>query len=171
MMALHDKDTYQIIVLNGSSSSGKSSIARELQKAVNEPLVHLSMDTFYSFIEQRFHDDFSITNSIMMPSLYRCASVFAEQGARVVLDLVLFEPKWFIDCKQELSGFRTAWVGLHCSIEELERRERKRGDRMPGFARSTVKRVHNHPDLNYDLEIQTDCTDPQTAAALIKKIL
>jgi chloramphenicol 3-O phosphotransferase len=168
---VHDQNAYQIIILNGASSSGKSTIAQELQRTVDEPVVHLSMDTFYSFIEQRFHDDFSITNSIIMPSLYRCAAVFADQGARVVLDLVLFEPKWFLECKKELSGFRTAWVGLHCSIEELERRERKRGDRMVGFARSTIKRVHNHPDLFYDLEIQTDRTDLQTAAAQIKKIL
>lgn len=166
-----DKDTYQIIILNGASSSGKSTIARELQKAVNEPLVHLSIDSFYSFIEQRFHDDYRITGSIIVPSLYRCASVFAQQGARVVLDLVLFEPAWFIDCRHVLSGFRTAWVGVHCTIEELERRERKRQDRMIGFARSMVKRVHNHPDLNYDLEIRTDCTDPQTAAERIKQIL
>lgn len=166
-----DKDTYQIIILNGASSSGKSTIARELQKAVNEPLVHLSIDSFYSFIEQRFHDDYRITGSIIVPSLYRCASVFAEQGARVVLDLVLFEQKWFIDCKQELSRFHTLWIGLHCSIEELELRERKRGDRMAGFARSMIKRVHNHADLKYDLEIQTDCTDPQTAAAQIKQML
>jgi len=168
---VHDQNAYQIIVLNGASSSGKSTIAQELQKAADEPIVHLSMDTFYSFIEQRFHDDFRITNSIMMPSLYRCAAVFADQGARVVLDLVLFEPNWFLECKLALSGFRTAWIGLHCSMEELQRRERIRGDRMVGFARSTITRVHNHPDLIYDLEIQTDRTDPQTAAAQIKKIL
>jgi chloramphenicol 3-O phosphotransferase len=168
---VHNKNAYQIIVLNGASSSGKSTVAREILKAVDEPLVHLSMDTFYSFIEQRFHDDFSITGSIMMPSLYRCAAVFAGQGARVVLDLVLFEPAWFIDCRQVLSKFRTAWVGLHCSVEELERRERKRGDRMQGFARSMVKRVHSHRDLHYDLEIHTDCTDPQTAALQIKQML
>lgn len=168
---VHDQNAYQVIVLNGASSAGKSTIAQELQRTVDEPVVHLSMDTFYSFIEQRFHDDFRITNSIMMPSLYRCAAVFADQGARVVLDLVLFEPTWFLECKKVLSGFRTAWVGLHCSIVELEQRERKRGDRMVGFARSTVKRVHNHPDLFYDLEIHTDRIDPKTAAALIKQVL
>jgi chloramphenicol 3-O phosphotransferase len=170
-MMPRNNNNYQIIVLNGASSAGKSTIARALQKAVNEPIVHLSMDTFYSFIEQRFHDDFRITNSIMMPSLYRCAAVFADRGARVVLDLVLFETRWFYDCRDALSEFRTAWVGLHCSLEELERRERKRGDRMIGFARSMIKRVHNHPDLKYNLEIHTDCVDPSTAAAQIKQIL
>ena len=36
----------RIIFLNGTSSSGKSSIAQELQKLLREPYVHMSVDGF-----------------------------------------------------------------------------------------------------------------------------
>jgi chloramphenicol 3-O-phosphotransferase len=43
----------KIIVLNGVSSAGKSSLARKLQEIMPEPWFHLSLDTFDSMIHSR----------------------------------------------------------------------------------------------------------------------
>ncbi len=46
------------------------------------------------------------------------------------------------------------FVGLHCSLPELERRELQRGDRRPGEARQDFATVHSIP--TYDLEINSE---------------
>ena len=40
----------KIIFLNGTSSSGKSSLARELQRRLPEPFLHLQLDAFIEML-------------------------------------------------------------------------------------------------------------------------
>ena len=55
-----------------------------------------------------------------------------------------------------LSGFDVFLVGLHCPVEELERREAVRGDRRVGDARRDAQTVHTF--TGYDLELS--CMTP-----------
>jgi chloramphenicol 3-O phosphotransferase len=41
-----------------------------------------------------------------------------------------------------------------CPVDELERRERERGDRFPGIARAFAEAVHQHVPA-YDVEVDT----------------
>jgi chloramphenicol 3-O phosphotransferase len=50
-----------------------------------------------------------------------------------------------------LGPFDVFFVGIHCPLEELERRERARSDRPPGDARRDFETIHRH--AIYDLEI------------------
>ena len=43
----------KIILLNGASSSGKTCIAKELQKLLDEPYMHLGIDTVFTMIPQK----------------------------------------------------------------------------------------------------------------------
>ncbi len=47
-------------------------------------------------------------------------------------------------------------VGVHCSLAELERRERERGDRMVGLAHEQFHTIHQH--AIYDIEVDTSVT-------------
>ena len=48
--------TAQIILLNGVGSSGKSSIARELQKIAGKPFLHVQMDDFCAMLPEALQD-------------------------------------------------------------------------------------------------------------------
>ena len=44
----------KIIFLNGTSSSGKTSIAKELQQILKEPYLLVSIDNFISMLPQKY---------------------------------------------------------------------------------------------------------------------
>jgi chloramphenicol 3-O phosphotransferase len=52
-----------------------------------------------------------------------------------------------------LQGFDVFFVGLHCPLPELERRERKRGDRKIGEAKTDYQTIHTF--CTYDIEIDS----------------
>ena len=54
---------------------------------------------------------------------------------------------------QRLSAFDVFYVGVHCPLEELERRERQRGDRRIGDARMDFQTVHTFS--GYDFEVNS----------------
>ena len=60
------------------------------------------------------------------------------------------------DLVQLLAPFDVFFVGVHCPLPELERRERHRGDRRIGEARTDFHAVHRFTE--YDLDI--DATQP-----------
>lgn len=57
------------------------------------------------------------------------------------------------DCLKVLHDYPILFVGVHCPIEELERRERNRGDRIIGQARKQLSYVHRNEV--YDIEVNT----------------
>jgi len=54
------------------------------------------------------------------------------------------------------------FVGLHCPLEELERRERERDAKRQGFARAQLEKIHR--DKVYDLELNTQTLSVQECA-------
>ena len=59
--------------------------------------------------------------------------------------------------------------GLQCPLEELERRERERGNRPIGLAAFQFPIVHEN--MRYDIELDTSANDPAACAAQIKTFL
>ncbi len=55
-----------------------------------------------------------------------------------------------------LNSFDVFFIGLHCPLPELEKRERARGDRQVGEAKRDFTIIHDFPA--YDLEV--DSTAP-----------
>jgi chloramphenicol 3-O phosphotransferase len=58
------------------------------------------------------------------------------------------------DLLQCVSNLDVYFVGLHCSLEELERREVARGNRRSGEARTDFETVHSF--TSYDLELDSE---------------
>jgi len=61
------------------------------------------------------------------------------------------------------------FVGVHCQLDELARREQARGDRPAGLAEHQFDLVHSHGD--YDLECDTSAASPRECAQQIKEFL
>ncbi|MDG4862342.1 AAA family ATPase [Streptomyces sp. T-3] len=162
----------RIIFLNGTSSSGKSSIARELLDILDDGVFfHLAVDTFNAMRTQRSltQEDLDTALRRTRMGFHRSIAAMAEAGNDVVVDHVLSEPWRLIDCLTVLRPQDVLFVGVRCSPAELARREAARGDRPSGLAALQYDLVHQHGD--YDLECDTSTASPRECAELIKEFL
>jgi chloramphenicol 3-O-phosphotransferase len=87
----------QIIFLNGASSSGKSSIARQLLLMLDPPHFHMSVDAINSMrVKQKTRelDDAALAAVLTRTraGFHRAVAGLAEAGNDVVMDHVLSEP-------------------------------------------------------------------------------
>jgi chloramphenicol 3-O phosphotransferase len=119
----------RIILLNGASSSGKSTLARGLQAAMAEPFLHVN---------------------------------------DLVVEHIIEFPSWRAELRRLLRGFDVFLVGVHCDLDEIDRRERRRGDRRIGEGRTHVIVDRIHAFGPYDLEIDTTAG---VSPALVESVL
>lgn len=169
-----------IVLLNGTSSAGKTSISMELTNQKEILFHHLSIDDFYhnynDFINNKFPDlkpvrklDDEVVGQIIFDPLismyYATIKLFSEMGLNVIVDTVIENDKWFNDYLDVLFDYPTLFVGVICSKEELARREQIRGDRRIGLAASQFDKVYSFNE--YDLEVNTEELSPTECAEKI----
>jgi chloramphenicol 3-O phosphotransferase len=84
-------------------------------------------------------------------------------GNMVIMDDVLEnEPPWQ-DCLLELfEGIDIFFVGVHCPLSELEKREKERNNRRAGTARKQFDQVHSK--AIYDIEVDTSLLGSEECA-------
>ncbi|MCP1135267.1 chloramphenicol phosphotransferase CPT family protein [Paenibacillus polysaccharolyticus] len=170
-----------IIFLNGTSSSGKTSIALEMKKQGEMPLHHLSVDQFFQnydhFIDTTYPDmqptrevEPGVMSDILFGPIgalyYSTIKLFSELGLNVIVDTVISDDKFFNDFYELLTDYPILFVGVHCSKEELTRREQSRGDREIGLAHSQFDYIYAYDE--YDLEVNTE---ELSSASCAEKIL
>jgi len=159
----------QVIFLNGPSSVGKTSIAKVLQRILDQPTLHMTLDSFIGMLpEHGIYDQARETAAFfrMIPGFHRAMAALASCGLVLIIDHVLQQPAWLQECVEVLAEYTVLFVGVHCPLEELERREQARGDRMLGLAKYQFARVHQHS--RYDLEVETFYTSAEGCAQQIK---
>ncbi|MFJ9037165.1 chloramphenicol phosphotransferase CPT family protein [Streptomyces sp. NPDC102406] len=165
-------DTGRIIFLNGTSSSGKSSIARELLDVLDDGVFfHLAVDAFNAMRTKRELGPAELESALRRTrtGFHRAIAAMAEAGNDVVVDHVLSEPWRLRDCLAVLPAENVLFVGVHCPLDELVRREAARGDRPPGLAALQYELVHRHGV--YDLECDTSTASPRACAEQIRDFL
>lgn len=160
-----------IIFLNGTSSSGKSSIARELLRVMDESFFHMPIDAFHAMRSDRDIPDEHLQAEIDRTArgFHRAVAGMSAAGNHVVVDHVLSRRWRLLDCLELFPAGNVALVGVHCPLPELERRERMRGDRTPGLAARQFEQVHAHG--LYDIECDTSTNTPGEIARQIKNAL
>lgn len=186
-------ETPWIIFLNGSSSSGKSTLAAALQAIFPRPLLHVAADAFLSMMPRHYRAldagpgsaaaEGFLSRTVpdaprpcidvqagpfghrVILGMHRAVAALADEGSDVVADHVLLYPCWVRQAVEVLCHHRVLFVGVFCEIEELERRERQRGNRPAGHAFGSFTSIHQ--DCRYDLEIDTSRRTPEDCAAEI----
>lgn len=126
------------IVLHGTTSSGKSSIARALQANSLTPVFHIAMDAFACMSnrgDMRSDAERDQAFRLHCQSLQATLRNVAASHFDIVLDLVLRDEKEFAACLGALSSRPTFVIGVGCPLDVLEERERAREDRGVGMAR------------------------------------
>lgn len=150
----------RLIVLNGASSAGKSTLCRALLEVLPEPFLWFPLDLFLDgdLRPKRRDGRFAWTQrrAPIFAGHLACLRALAEAGNNVLTDVVLESQAQADAWQAMLEGLDVFWVGVHCSLEELERRELARGNRSTGDARRDLETVHSF--RAYDLEI--DSTQP-----------
>ena len=171
-----------VIFLNGCISAGKSSIARELQSGLPTPYLLTGIDDAFAMLPQKLHghkdgfyfdrDDankvrlnFGAFGLATLKAHRRACTAIAKSGVNLILDEVVLTQDMAEDWISIFEAIDVFWVGVHCSLEELNRREIARGDRVHGQAEGQYNSVHKH--LEYDCEIDTSQILPSACAAEI----
>lgn len=157
----------RVILLNGTSSAGKSSLARALQDALETPWIFLSADNVLGGYP--FNHRGAAAEAPWRPLgrlFYETVALFATSGVDVVAEQVFQNPVQLVDAVEVLHELPLWFVGVRCDLAEAERREAQRGDgTKPGTARSQINKVHAH-DV-YDIEVDTTTTSSSAAAHAI----
>lgn len=161
-----------IVVLNGTSSSGKTTVARAFQERAPRVFLNISIDTILyalppsAFARLRRGDDL-FRDSVR--AFYACVRTLADLGHDLVIDHALVSEAEAELLKAAVSGHRVLMVGLECPVDVLEARERARGDRVIGLAAAQCGRIHQW--LQYDLVIDTASVSTEDAAERIAAAL
>jgi chloramphenicol 3-O phosphotransferase len=156
-----------IVVLNGPSSSGKSTLARAVQNHVGVSCALVSIDQLYPCLHPERDNDWELFRTLTR-TLFACARSFHEQGLHVVVDAVFERPECLEICRS-ICAPNLALVGLSCPLEVLERRELVRQDRRIGLARTQNDRVH--AGCEYDLVLDTGLYSPEECAAQVVALM
>jgi len=185
-------DPVQIIYLNGPSSSGKTTLAKALQHAFEEPFLHVGIDKIIGWMPEKVNDwtggeaplGFSwkksqdesgnpIQELQEGPYAQKIGTTFREvvlalarMGHHLIIDDVSFGKEQVDAWKETLKDFRVLWVSVNAPLSVLEEREKRRGNRILGSARGQFHKVHT--DVTYDLQIDTHQASPEENAEEIK---
>ncbi len=162
----------KIVLINGASSAGKSTLAKAFQAEIDEPFLRFSLDLLMfggEVLPARRDSAGTFSWAVMRPMLfegyYGCLAALAAAGNNLVVDHIIETQDQFDRLVHSLTPFDVFYVGLRCPIPELERRERQRGDRRIGDARRDYELVdHFGP---YDVELDTTLPAEANATSLV----
>ena len=178
----------KIIFLNGSSSAGKTLIARSIQYLSSEPWLTFGIDTFLAMAPNQhsgfdYQDSAGYLNFIagensrgptlspeygqrseqlfgLMPEF---AKLLANRGNNIILDEVLFDDINLNSYLKELSQHIVYFIGITCELKTMQEREILRKDRGIGLTNDLIERVHSGA-REYDLIIDTTSRPPFDSA-------
>lgn len=158
-------------MLNGASSSGKSSITACLQAVLPEPWLAVGIDTLIrampvAMTSSKAGIEVAPDGAVSIGAEFRAledawtegVAMMARAGARIIVDDVFLsgqasQRRWL----RVLDGLGVLWVGVRCESTVAAGRELARRDRVPGQSRLQVGVVHE--GVRYDVEVDTTRTE------------
>lgn len=189
----NNHDIGRVVLLNGTSSAGKTTIALALQRVLPDYWHYWALDQFRDGMPPRYrglnsqHGEpgsrglnvvpvphprgrvseirFGDLGLRMLRGMRRAAAAFALEGNNLIIDDLCLEREYLEDYVDALEGLDVLFVGLNCCEETLQRREAARAGRFPGTAIRQAERVHRH--ALYDLELDTGALSAEQAANTI----
>jgi chloramphenicol 3-O phosphotransferase len=182
-----------IIFLNGTSSSGKTSIVKALQEIMEgyyigtgidhfldaaPDKIHTSSDginpsTFEGFLWVHPKGDKQVSEVRVGPAAFKlwtgmhaAAAALASKGNDVIIDDVIFDSRILKEAVNSLHTFNALFVAVRCPFEIAEQREQARGNRTQGLVKAHYDLVHSHGI--YDFEVDTSTLTAMECAIQIK---
>jgi chloramphenicol 3-O phosphotransferase len=161
-----------VIVLNGTSSSGKTSIARAFQELAPRTFLNFSIDSILSALPRSAIERIAASEDIsdlrvpeLVRAFYACVRELLALGHDLIVDHAVTAEYHAELLRAATAGHDVMLVGLDCPPDVLRQREQERGDRRIGMAEQQHARIHAL--LQYDLFLDTSTMSPEEAAARI----
>jgi len=162
-----------IIILNGASSSGKTSICRSLQLQLPGPHHHLQLDAFremepplyWADWEKRSPEAVARQVAALCRAMNAAIAQYSVHEQGVIFDMAFTNPESWRYALKDLAHLPVYLVGVTCAVEELSRRERARGNRDPGLAARQSEWIHAGKE--YDFMVDSTSSSPEHGAAEI----
>ena len=191
---MSDSDLGQAIFLNGTSSAGKTTLAKVLQSRLKEPYLYVSLDQCRDSLPDKYRglnsppgtlgydglnvvpidskDGKKITSiqfgdygKKVLHGMRSAAADLVRNGLNIIIDDILLEPDFLEDYLEIFSDLKVYFIGLFCPLEVVEKREASRVGRFPGTAESQLEVCHAHGA--YDLSVDTSILSPDECATQI----
>jgi chloramphenicol 3-O phosphotransferase len=184
-----------VIVLNGPSAAGKSSIQKEFQNLMMPRLwIKLGIDNLFDkpmpdidlsnlaywqkenpirWVEttedEHQHSVITLLTGVegekVAYGMNSAIAAYAQAGCNVIVDYIAYRKEWLDDLRAKLADINVHWIKVHPPLAVLEEREVARGTSPKGHARSHYDFVHW--DIKYDLEVDSSLN---TAAGIAEKV-
>jgi chloramphenicol 3-O phosphotransferase len=165
----------KIILLNGASSSGKTSTAKSIQYLSDEPWLTFGIDTFiqmtpypspgkeaeyFSFIPGEnvrgkfMKIELKDSGQKLFGIMPDFAALLAGNGNNLIIDEVLLDDVHIKSYIKKLSQYTVYFIGVICELPIMQEREFLRRDRELGLSNDQFDRVHSE-NIEYDFTVDT----------------
>jgi len=106
---------------------------------IKEPCIHFCIDDYLGAFQDKLWQNREMLDqewAHIIGGFHTAAAAMTRAGNLVIVDDVLEDnPPWVENLLELFDGLEVVLIGVHCPLEELERRERERKDRKEGMAR------------------------------------
>jgi chloramphenicol 3-O phosphotransferase len=188
---VHSSSAGQIVVLNGTPRSGKSSIVAAIQRTFDGVWMNLGVDRFKATTPDRYQPgiglrpggerpDLEPLVALLYRAMYESIAAHSRLGVNVVVDVGHHDaysvPLGILPaCARLLRGRPVLFVGVRCPLDVVMARRRATWgiDPAEGPAPAPVRlwqRAVHEPGI-YDLEVDTSLLTPEECAAAIRQRL
>lgn len=158
-----------VILLNGPSSAGKSSIAGELKSILDseQQTKIIALDNYLAMTSEEpiWEDDVYDVMSGMCEDM----KTLLKEGNNIVIDHVIVSERIYRILMDSLTGHKVFKVLISCDADVLKEREKLRGNRCPGSAMASLEYLF--PKTGYDLQFDSGTMTPRQIAKEIAKCL
>jgi len=182
----------QIVILNGTPRSGKSSIATVIQNTFEGVWMNLGVDRFKQMIPERYQPGIGLRPGgerpdleplivILYRAMYGTIALHSRLRLNIVVDVGHHDaysvPRGILpNCAQLLQGLPVLFVGVRCPLEVILERRRATwhvgnadSDSVPQAVSLWQQAVHA-PGI-YDLEVDTSALSSEECADVIRQRL
>ena len=151
-----------ILLLVGTSSAGKSTLAKHLQDNLSKHYLLIGLDDVFRMVSRRWGGGFGGPLSVqgfrydretvpqaqvirygpvgrhVLDGMQRAVAAFAEAGNHLIVDEMLLDEQVLIGWVKHLKPFQTYLIKVTASLTVLEQREQQRAH-PPGLARGHLQ--------------------------------
>ena len=186
-----------VIILNGPSAAGKSSIQKAFQTLMmpnlwikvgidnlfDQPMPDITLENMAYWQSKNFirwvttskdaDDNSVITLHVgqqgdnVAYGMNSAIVAYAQSGCNVIVDYIAYKKEWVDDLQDKLKDIKTYLVKVAIPLSILEEREAARATSPKGHARSHYDTVHWN--ISYDLEVNSGKDSAIKIAEQIKK--
>jgi len=160
----------KIIFLNGVTSTGKTTLSKELQIQSNENFYHISNDMFQNMVSYKFlKKDYwkYLAEAIIL--MYHTAKLLSNEGKNVIIDGMLLERaemrNHYKTMKEILIDCPVTLVEVVCPLEECRKRNIERGNREEFQSHEQSEMMTRN--IKYDISVDTYLNDTEYCAKII----